>query len=87
MSTRFILILIALMWSAYATAGKVVNEPQQDTQWLSTATSISAKNNQDKPLSTHQSNGTAKNNQQSKSKRSQLGGMFDILLPSGLRDN
>lgn len=87
MTTRFIFILLALMWSAFVAAGEVVNDPEQSGQWLSAGTSISADDQQDDKNVNKQSSATAKKEANTKNKRSRLGGMFDLLLPSGLRDN
>jgi len=87
MTSRFILILLAMLWSAYATAAEVVNEPEHDSQWLSNSASISADDKQSEQNINKKSPATAKQQQNSKNKRSRLDGMFDLLLPSGLRDN
>ncbi|GAA4820899.1 hypothetical protein GCM10011365_23350 [Marinicella pacifica] len=85
MTSRFILVLLAMMWSAFAAAAEVVNEPEQNNQWLKPSTQISSedKNN----TLNKQPAGNAQKEQSPKSERSRLGGMFDLLLPSGLRDN
>ncbi|MCX7544927.1 hypothetical protein [Marinicella gelatinilytica] len=87
MTTRFIIFLLALMWSAFAAAGEVINEPEQSNQWLPVSSSISADDTQEKKSVNKQSSANAKKESATKSKRSRLGGMFDLLLPSGLRDN
>jgi len=87
MTSRFILVLLAMMWSAFAAAAEVVNEPEQNNQWLNPGTQVSSENQQNKNALNEQSAGNAQKEQTPKSERSRLGGMFDLLLPSGLRDN
>lgn len=87
MTSRFILILLAMMWSAFAAAAEVVNEPEQNNQWLNTSTQISSEEQSDNAEVNKQTAGNAQKQQTNKNERSRLGGMFDILLPSGLRDN
>lgn len=88
MTSRIILVLLAMMWSAFATAAEVVNEPEHNSQWLAPSSVINANDNQDNKDSTHnQSSGNAKKEPSTQNKRSRLDGMFDLLLPSGLRDN
>lgn len=87
MTSRFILFLLALMWSAFAAGAEVVNEPEQGSQWLTPATSISDDKQQNNQNLNESSSGSAQKQDTNKTERSRLGGMFDLLLPSGLRDN
>jgi len=77
-----------MMWSAFAAAAEVVNEPEQSNQWLtSTSTQISSEEQTTSTTVNKQSSSNAQKQQTNKNERSRLGGMFDLLLPSGLRDN
>ncbi len=87
MTSRLILVLLAMMWSAYAAAAEVVNEPEQNNQWLNSGTQISSADQSNERTVNNQTTGNAQKEQSPKSERSRLGGMFDLLLPSGLRDN
>ena len=86
MTSRFILVLLAMLWSAFAAAAEVVDEPEQTNQWLKPSAQI---NNQEQANNAvnKQTDGKAQKQQSNKTERSRLGGMFDLLLPSGLRDN
>ncbi|MCW8870653.1 MAG: hypothetical protein OQK49_08105 [Proteobacteria bacterium] len=88
MTSRFILILLAMMWSAFAAAAEVVNEPEQSNQWLTPpSTQISSDEQATSTPVNKQTSGNTQKQQTNKNERSRLGGMFDLLLPSGLRDN
>lgn len=87
MTSRFIIILLALMWSAFAAGAEVVNEPEENNQWLTPSTSISSDKQQVPKNLNKPSSDKAQEQQPDKNERSRLGGMFDLLLPSGLRDN
>ena len=75
------------MWSAYAAAAEVVNEPEQSNQWLNSSTQISSSDQSNERAVNNQTTGNAEKEQPPNAERSRLGGMFDLLLPSGLRDN
>jgi len=90
MTTRFLLILIALFWCTLASASEIINDFEQTESWDSMP--ITSSQLSDKPnTNTNQSENKEQNKKAetpaNKQKRSRLGGMFDLLLPSGLRDN
>lgn len=91
MTTRFLLILIALFWSALAGASEIINDFDQADSWDSITISTSQLTEQSKTDS-QQTEATTDSDKKAKTtvtkeKRSRLGGMFDLLLPAGLRDS
>ncbi len=90
MTTRFLLILIALFWSALASASEIINDFDQADSWNSVKVSTSQLT--EKPKTSTKQTETNDSDKKSettvtKEKRSRLGGMFELLLPSSLRDN